>query len=50
MNLWGCDGCEQRLDTIVGWLHQESGRRGLPFFSPAAVALVRVAIRKARKQ
>lgn len=49
MNLWGCDGCEQRLDTIVGWLRDEAGRRGLPFFKPAASALVRAAIRAARK-
>lgn len=49
MNLWGCEGCEQRLDTIVGWLKEEAGRRGLPFVRPAAVALVRAAIRSARK-
>jgi hypothetical protein len=33
MNEVGCDGCEENIDTIVGWLAEEAANRGLPFLS-----------------
>jgi hypothetical protein len=45
----GCDWCEQNLDEIVGWLREESAKRGLPFIDLAGRMLVRRAIRNARK-
>lgn len=41
--------CEKNLDTIVGWLREESTKRGLPFVDIAARLLVRRAIANARK-
>jgi hypothetical protein len=45
----GCDWCEQNLDEIVGWLREESAKRGLPFIDMAGRMLVRRAIANARK-
>ncbi len=49
MDAAGCDWCEQNLETIVGWLREEAGKRGLPFVDMAARLLVRRAISNARK-
>lgn len=49
MDASGPEWCENNLSTIVGWLREEAGKRGLPFFDTAARALVRVAIVRARK-
>jgi predicted Fe-S protein YdhL (DUF1289 family) len=49
MDAWGCDGCEARLDEIVGWLRVEAERRGLPFADVAGRLLVRRAISRARR-
>jgi hypothetical protein len=49
MDRQGCDWCEANLDTIVGWLREEAGKRGLPFLDAAGRLLVRRAIRNARR-
>jgi hypothetical protein len=41
--------CEANLDTIVGWLREQSEARGLPFLDLAGRLLVRRAIRNARR-
>lgn len=50
MNKWGCDGCEENIETIVGWLQEEAGKRGLPYLKTAGRLLVRRAISNARKE
>lgn len=49
MDAWGCDECERRLDEIVGWLREESTRRGLPFVDAVGRMLVSRAIKLARE-
>lgn len=49
MDYWGPDKCQERLDTIVGWLEKEAKERRLPFSRVAGRVLVRWAIRKARR-
>lgn len=49
MNRWGCDGCEEHIEEIVGWLREEATARGLPYLDLAGRMLVRLAIRNARK-
>jgi len=46
----GCDWCEQNLATILGWMHEESARRGVIFIEKAARFLVKGAIAKARRK
>ena len=50
MNKWGPAGCTENIETIVEWLKEEAGNRGLPFFSMPARMLVRRAIANARKE
>jgi hypothetical protein len=52
MDRMGCDWCEQNAKTIVGWLQEEHTRQKilLPFVPMAAEQLVRLAIRRARKE
>jgi hypothetical protein len=50
MNLWGPDECERQIDKIVGWLREESERRGMPFVKAAGVLLVKLAIRNTRRK
>jgi hypothetical protein len=45
----GCDWCEANIDEIVGWLREESAKRGLPFIDLAGRMLVKRAIKNARK-
>jgi thiol-disulfide isomerase/thioredoxin/predicted Fe-S protein YdhL (DUF1289 family) len=45
----GCEWCEQNLDTIVGWMREESARRGVIFIEKAARFLAKRAIAKARR-
>ena len=45
----GCDWCEQNLDTIVGWMREESARRGVIFIEQGARFLAKRAIAKARR-
>jgi hypothetical protein len=49
MDARGPDWCEANIDTIVGWLREEAGKRGLPFIDMAGRMLVRRAIKNARK-
>ena len=49
MNKWGCNGCEENIETIVGWLAEEAASRGLPFFNTVGRLLVKRAIHNARK-
>jgi hypothetical protein len=42
--------CEANVDTIVGWLREEAGKRGLPFLDAAGRLLVRRAISNARRE
>ena len=44
MDAWQELGCLARLPTILGWLKEESHKRGLWFFGPAGLALVLAAI------
>jgi len=41
--------CEQNLETIVGWMREESARRGMVFIEFGARFLVKRAIAKARR-
>ena len=50
MNKWGPDKCLEEIETILGWLEQEAGKRKLPFVKPAARAMVKLAIRRSRKK
>jgi peroxiredoxin/predicted Fe-S protein YdhL (DUF1289 family) len=45
----GCEWCEQNLATIVGWMREESARRGVIFIEKAARFLAKRAIAKARR-
>lgn len=49
MDVNGCDWCESNIETIVGWLREEAGKRRLPFVDVAGRLLVKRAIRNARK-
>lgn len=49
MNKWGCDGCVENIETIVGWLAEEASNRGLPFLNTVGRLLVKRAIHNARK-
>ena len=42
--------CEQNLGTIVGWMREESARRGMTFIPLGARFLVKRAIAKARRR
>ena len=35
MNAWGCDGCREHIDEIVGWLLEEADK--MKFWSAAAM-------------
>lgn len=50
MDQWGCDKCEQEIDTIVVWLKEEAKKRRLPFVDLAGKLLIKRAIRNARKK
>jgi hypothetical protein len=48
MNEKGNDWCEQNIDTIVGWLREESKKRKLPFIDTIGKLIVNRAIKKSR--
>ena len=48
MDARGVQWTADNLETVVGWLREESQRRKLPFIAPAARLLVRRAIKNAR--
>ena len=50
MNKWGCDGCEENIETIVEWMKEEAAARKLPYLSTVGRMLVRRAIHNARKE
>jgi hypothetical protein len=49
MDANGCDWVEANISTVVGWLREQATARGLPFLDAAGRALVRVAVRNARR-
>jgi hypothetical protein len=49
MNDKGNDWCSENLDTIIGWLREETNRRNLPFIETIARLMVNRAIKKSRK-
>jgi hypothetical protein len=49
MNEKGPDWCDQNMDTILSWLKEESGKRGLPYVEMVAKAMVQRAINKSRR-
>lgn len=50
MDAMGCEWCEQHIDTVVGWLRDEAGKRKVPFLDVVGKVLVRRAISNARKE
>lgn len=49
MNEKGNEWCSQNVDTIVGWLRDESKRRGLPFVDMIGKVMINRAIKKSKK-
>lgn len=49
MNTRGPDWCAENIDTIVGWLREESEKRKLPFVDFAGKLLIQRAIKLSRK-
>lgn len=49
MDAYGADWCEQNTEKVVGWLKEESNRRGLPFIKSAGRILIRRAIKNSRR-
>ena len=50
MDSRGIEWCEQNIPTIVAWLREEAGKRGLPFVDLAGTTIVKLAIRRAKKR
>lgn len=50
MDLRGCDWCDANAGQIERWLAEEAARRGLPYARAAGMALMRAAVRRARKK
>lgn len=50
MDARGTEWCAENIETIVGWLKEEAGKRGLPFMVMPAKILVRRAIANAHKK
>ena len=42
--------CLRNIDTILGWLKEESAKRKMPFIPFAAEQAVKLAIRRAQKK
>ncbi len=49
MNFEGIEWCEQNIDLIISWLREEAKNRNLPFVDIAGRALVKMAIKRAKK-
>jgi hypothetical protein len=49
MNNRGPDWCAENIDTITGWLREESEKRKLPFVDFAGRLLIQRAIKVSRK-
>lgn len=41
--------CEKNIETIIGWMREEAGKRRLPFIEIIARGLVKLAIKRANK-
>ena len=41
--------CEENIETISGWLAEESKKRNLPYIASAGKLLIRMAIRRAKR-
>jgi hypothetical protein len=50
MDQKGCDWCAANVDEISTWLEAEAKKRKLPYIRAAGKALIRLAIRNARKK
>ena len=49
MNNKGPDWCEANIDTILGWLKEESAKRNLPYIETVAKLIVKRAIATSRR-
>jgi hypothetical protein len=49
MNEKGIEWCEQNIDTILGWLKEESSKRKLPFVESIARLIVKRAISQSKR-
>lgn len=49
MDKWGPATCREKIETIVDWLQEEAGQRGLPFLRIAAKTTVLLAILRAER-
>jgi hypothetical protein len=49
MNENGNDWCEANMNEILGWLKEESNKRGLPFIEAIAKIMVAKSIKKSRR-
>lgn len=49
MNEKGADWCEENIDTVIGWLKEESTKRRLPFIQSVAKLIVKRAINTSRR-
>lgn len=50
MNRRGVAWCEENQETIIGWMKEESDRRGIPFFNIGARAALKMALYRARRR
>lgn len=50
MNRNGCDWCLANAGEIVGWMEEEATKRNMPFVRGVAMIMVKVAVRRARRQ
>lgn len=50
MDTKGVKWCEENIETISGWLKEESARRKLPYSEYAGKTLINLAIRRAKKR
>lgn len=50
MDRLGIEWCEQNIETISGWLREEANKRHIPYSELMGKALIKKAIRRARKK
>ena len=50
MNMWGPEGCEEMMDTILGWLKESAEEHGYPFSKRLVTLVVKRAIKNARNK
>lgn len=46
----GIEWVEQNVPTVVGWLREEAAKRKLPFVDIAGVAIVKIAVKNAKRK